>query len=176
MKTFKILFAAVIIAGFATSAMAQNDITARAEVLAPIEITGQVDLDFLLVSQGTPKTIDLLDNVTGGAAQGDESTGRFRVEAGTGSNVSWQFSVLPEVLDNEDETETMSISYTAGWSNVEAGTDMQDDGVITQGGGHTVNSVEDGEFYVFLGGTVSPDAEQEAGIYTTEVTLTAEYN
>ncbi len=175
MKTFKILFAAVIIAGFATSAMAQ-DIEARAEVMSPIEIFGQVDLNFSLVAQGIAKSVDLEDGVTGGAAQGDETTGRFRVQADTGSNVSWEFSTLPTVLDRDGGTETMPISYVAGWSNVEAGTDMQDEGAITEDNGHTVNSVVGGEFFVFLGGEVTPAAGQAAGVYEADVTLTAEYN
>lgn len=176
MKTFKILFAAVIFAGFATTAMAQ-DIEARAEVMSPIEIDGQEDLNFRLVAQGITKSVDLEGEVTGGAAQGDETAGRFRVQADTGSNVSWNFSVLPTELPIVGGGfQPLSISYTAGWSNVEAGTDMQDEGAITEGNGHTVNSVENGEFFVFLGGTVTPAANQAAGVYEADVTLTAEYN
>jgi hypothetical protein len=179
MKTFKILFAAIIIAGFATSAMAQTaDIEAKAEVMSPIEITGLTDLNFSLVAQGIAKSIDLVDEVSGGAAQGDETTGIFQVEAATGSNVSWEFSVLPSALDRDGGSETMPITYVAGWSNVNDGdgTGMQNEGAITQGNGYTVNEVVDGEFFVFLGGEVTPAAGQEAGVYTADVTLTAEYN
>ncbi len=176
MKTLKILFAALIIAGFATSAMAQDQIEARAEVMSPIEIFGQVDLNFSLVAQGIAKSVDLEDGVTGGAAQGDETTGRFRVQADTGSNVSWEFSTLPTVLDRDGGSETMPITYRAGWSNVEAGTEMQDEGAITEGNGHTVNTFVGGEFFVFLGGEVTPAAGQAAGVYEADVTLTAVYN
>ncbi len=175
MKTLKILFAAIIFVGFATTLKAQ-DIEARAEVMSPIEIEGQQDLNFRLVAQGIAKAIDLEGTVTGGAAQGDETVGRFRVQADTGSRVQWTFSVLPTVLDRVGGTETMPISYTAGWSNVLGGTDMQNDAAIIQGGGHTVNSVVNGEFYVFLGGEVTPATGQEAGVYEADVTLTAEYN
>ncbi len=182
MKTFKILFAAVIIAGFATSAMADTpqatqDITGRAEIMAPIVINADGDLDFDLVSQGINKTIGFNNNVTDGTATGDENTGRFEVEAATGSHVSFNFSTLPSNLQIGEEGATMPIVYTAAWGNTNDGSDLEEDlGAVIQGEGDTVKGVEDGKFYVFLGGTVQPTNTQEAGVYTADITLTAEYN
>ncbi len=182
MKTFKILFAAFIFVGFATAAMADEpqatgDITGRAEVMAPIEITPDGDLDFQLVSQGINKTIGFNDNVTDGTATGGENTGRFQVEAATGAHVSFNFSTLPTNLQVGDEGATMPIVYTAAWGHDNDGSDVEEDlGSITEGNGDTVEGVENGEFYVFLGGTVQPANDQETGDYTADITLTAEYN
>jgi hypothetical protein len=186
MKTFKILFAAIIIAGFATSAMAQqNDnanVNAEATVLQQISVANQADLLFALVSPGVDKTIALDDEVTAGTETGGEQAGRFLVSAGASSEITLSFTDIPAVLTRDGGSETMAINYTSAW------------GVTTDGSGaaNTVNVTEDAlttistfptndaggvnGIYVFLGGTVEPTTGQEAGVYEASIQLTAEYN
>ena len=183
MKTFKILFAAIVIAGFASTAIANDppsvseNITGRAIVMSPIVINPDGDLDFALVSQGINKTIGFTNNVTAGTSTGGENTGRFHVEAATGSHVSFNFSTLPGILQIGEDGATMPIVYTAAWGNSNDGDEVEEDlGAVIQGNGSTVEGVAGGAFYVFLGGTVQPANDQAAGTYTAEITLTAEYN
>jgi len=145
--------------------------------MVPITINPDGDLDFDLVSQGINKTIGFENNVTAGTAIGGENTGRFHVEAATGSHVSFNFSTLPSNLQVGEDGATMPIVYTAAWGNTNDGSDVEEDlGSVSEEGGDTVEGVVDGAFYVFLGGTVQPANDQAAGTYTADITLTAEYN
>jgi len=180
MKTFKLLFAAIIFVGFTTSAMAQQSdnatINANAEVLAPISVFGAENLLFDIVSPGIPKTVDLDGSATGGTVTDAEQAARFDISAGNNANVSLSYTTIPTELDGPDNA-TMPITFSSAWGTAS---------IYDESGFETVNVTEsentdattsnEGEISVFLGGTVTPDNNQSQGTYTADVTLTVEYN
>ncbi len=182
MKTLKILFAVAIFAGFSTSAVGQNSINANASVLQQISVNGEQDLQFDLVSPGVNKTIDFEGKVSDGTSIGGEQAGRFLVSAGAGSNVTLSYESLPTELTNEASESTMDITYTSAWGESEDGTDATNDITTTEAAESTISTFPTNDLsgengiYVFLGGTAKPTTDQEAGTYTAEIKLTAEYN
>ena len=186
MKTFKILFAAIIIAGFATTAQADDpvnnqqatgEITASAVIQRAIGVIGEQGLVFSSVSPGMPKTVDTNGNVTGdGVDTGAEQAGRFLIEAFRNARV--QFSLTtPSVLTHteEENNATIPISYSAihnyDGDSGETGTTVN----LGESNEIILDSEED-DFYVWIGGTVTPPSDAEQGTYEAEITLTAEYN
>ncbi len=178
MKTFKILFAAVIIAGFATSAMAQqsdnDNVAANAEVLAPIEVTGAENLEFEIVSPGIPKTVNLDGTAEGGTITENEQAARFDITAGNSANVTLSFTSIPGTLANGEES--LPISYIAAWGTASDYAETFEPVNVTENQPTEATTSESGEIYVFLGGTVTPDAAQAQGNYTADITLTVTYN
>ncbi len=178
MKTFKILFAAIIIAGFATSAMAQttdNDTaTASAVILTEMSVENAEDINFgsILADAANPLTPNL-NPVTGAATGGagsfssDTSIGKFVITTGGQANV--KFSWVSNDLDGPgpDLGFTPSVSFGL--------TDGDNGGTIIDN--DDVEEIEAaGIGYIWVGGTISVAAGQAPGSYTGDFTLTAEYN
>ncbi len=178
MKTFKILFAAVIIAGFATSAMAQqsdnDNVTANAEVLAPIEVDGAENLEFEIVSPGIAKTVNLDGSAEGGTITENEQAARFDITAGGSANVLLSFTTIPGTLSNGSAT--LPISYVAAWGTASTYAETFAPVNVIEDQTTSATTSESGEIFVFLGGTVTPDVNQAQGNYSSEITLTVTYN
>lgn len=179
----------VMMTGFITSALADgstasNDITGSATVMQAITVAPSQNMNLGIVSPNLSKTIDLTGNTTGGqAGNGTEAAGRFIVSAGIGTDVVVEYTALPTVL--LFGTEELPIAYTAGYHTAiptvgvafpgttfsAAGTANLYSGVFPNNNISSANAI-----YVFLGATVTPDADQVAGLYEADITLTATYN
>jgi len=143
---------------------ASGSITAQANVLTPVSVTPQQDLDFGNVIPGTNKSVA----ITGATA------GRWLVEGTADAEVDLDFTALPATLSNGPDT--LPIVY----SSVDAGHNA----VNVPGGatvfdpttGTTTNIGTPGAtLFVWIGGTVQPAGVQPAGLYTGTITLQATY-
>ena len=189
MKNIKnMLCAAAIIAAFGMNAFAQqdnptDDIKARAEVRVLINVTGAQDLEFQNVQVGEAKTVNTRDEVTAGTSSGDEKSGRFDITKGASTDVKVEFTTLPPSLAGPGEA-TLPINFDGeafGRLNLTpiltGGIDFNPTSAInTPNDGGTVDFFNATAFSVFLGGTVTPEAEQVVGTYDADVTLTVSYN
>lgn len=184
----KMLFAAMIIAACGMNAYAQNDdpsddIKARAEVRVLISVSGEQDLEFQNVQVGEIKTVNTRDAVTAGTTSGNEKSGRFDITKGADTDVKVEFTTLPPSLAGPGEA-SLPISFdnesfgrlsltpilTGGFEfNPTSSINTSNDG----GTSVFFNAIS---FSVFLGGTVTPGAEQAIGTYEEDVILTISYN
>lgn len=156
-----LLTAAVAVFG-ATSASAQNtdndaiDVTAVVE--AALDVTGAQDLDFGTLLPGFGRTI----------APDDLGSGEFAITGADGAEIDLSFT-LPATSALSNGTDDLPVTFTAGVGAARGATVALDP---TAGGTTTLGLTG---VSVFLGGTVSPAANQPAGAYTAPVTLTASY-
>lgn len=179
-KMIKIFAAIAITMAFTMGAMAQSNtanalIAGNAQIIQAMAVTGQVALDFGLVSQGSNKTIGLTNNVTGLPNIGTQTTGRFLVSAAATTSVDLTFTTPTNLVSGSnnlliedytyahdiDNDATSGTTFTGGTTDITFPTNVVE----------TVNGV-----YVFIGGTVKPTASQATGAYTANITLTATYN
>lgn len=144
---------------------AQNsaDITAQANVLTPLTVTGQQDLDFGNVFPGVASTVTVAD----------ASAGRWLTTGTSGAEVQLTFT-LPAALVSGGNSLPISFGANSGGYNV-----ANDAGAATPfdpAGGVTTNlGVAPAELYVWIGGTVTPVAAQPQGVYTGTINLTVNY-
>lgn len=154
------IFAVAAIAAFAAlpgGIVAQSNtaqLTATAEVLAPIDVSFVADLDFGQVLPGVPTQVLPADG------------GQFTVAGAADEDVILDFT-LPASLTAG--ALTLPVSFDAGYG---AGAP---DNTIDPSTDPTVNLGATGGFDVFLGGTVTPAIDQAAGSYDGTVTLTVTY-
>ncbi|HAC16273.1 MAG TPA: hypothetical protein DCE78_10085 [Bacteroidetes bacterium] len=148
---------------FSTSAMYAQTITADANVVTALTLTGVNDLDFGSVVQNTLYTI----------AYNTASAGSFSITGGTASTeIAFSLDLPTELTGTGDP---IGITYTAGWHTANDATAST---AFTTS--PTTEQVEDlngsGALYVFIGGAITPDAAQTVGAYSATITLTAAYN
>jgi hypothetical protein len=173
MKTLKILFAALIIAGFATSAMAQDvtttqNVTASAAVIDDISIEKKLDVDFGAVQRNGSVVIDTKkaepDITANGGLGGEWSFGEIEVTAteGVSFQVNWP-GAFNLVNQSGGGAETMEFTPEFSLNNLlyESGEE-----VIASSGIDTFR----------IGGTLVVGEEQVAGQYEGIFIVTAEYN
>lgn len=192
MKQMKIFAALVLMMGFGISAMAQqtdNDqIAAKAEVVAQVNVTKVTDLQFGMVTPGVNKSISVTGTVLQGTAgtstfAGVEQEGHFTVTKGANTYVTLQLT-LPSTLS--DGTNSLAINYNdvtatklgllqIGGLQDFAFTPVTATDIELNAGTHSAYFGAT-SFDVFLGGTVEPASGQVAGDYTGTITLTATYN
>ncbi len=175
MKTLKILFAAFIFVGFATAAMADDpttqddtgEIDATATVLQAMNVIGEQDLTFGDVSPGVNKTVDWDDADNGGI---------FIIQAGSGASIQYNITTIDNLSSDEDgSTAELSIDgYDGNWGEDNVTENATNE--LSFGSDETITVPGTSEIYVFFGATVNPTNDQEAGSYSGEITLTAEYN
>ncbi len=176
MKTFKILFAAVIIAGFATTAMANDPITASANVIDEIEfVAGDAqDMNFGVLRVGQNKILTLQSDgsVEASGAAGELTTGiqpgivAFTV--GLNANITINFSAAGDITDDLDA------QYNVFWNN-EGGTPGDNQFVTTASNGNTTFSTTTEKIWVYVDGQIDATGA-EVGAYQDDLTITAEYN
>jgi len=176
MKTFKILFAVAIIAGFSTATFAQeatDEITASANILQFVSIDDTKDLEF--------GDVNIADASTHLVSNNDEGAGRFDVNTNTELILNF---ALPAALNGTSglaaSTEAnLPISFSATDARLSNGVEADDVNVnpnegITIASGTNSNFIP-GEFSVFIGGGLAPDANQASGEYQGTITLNIEY-
>ncbi len=176
MKTFKILFAAIIIAGFATSAMAQDtpitsnaNLTASAQIIVEVDVNKVSDLAFGEVAPNTNPTIDPVDNDNNTNETG-ASMGKFSVTATPFTNfqVSWTSSNLSHTT----ETGAADLVFTPKVA-ITSDNDATEGGLFTSGEEYI--SDEEGVDYFLIGGDIVVPTGAFAGTYDSVFTLTAEH-
>jgi hypothetical protein len=186
-STIKIFVAFVMVLGFAVGAKAQvgqsahSDVTGHAVVATQVTVATTKNLEFKNVTPGVAKTIDLTGNVSAGVANGGESIGQWTVTKGESTQVALTFSAPSSLAGKVGGTavgKTLPITYTAQLSGAASAINI----TSSIASGYTVSNAAAaayyalGSFNVDLGGTVSPDSNQTAGEYESNITLTATYN
>jgi hypothetical protein len=143
---------------------ASDDITAQANVLTPLTVTGVRTLDFEDVFPGVEKSV----------AVTDATSGKFSVAGTVAAEVNLSFTVLPASLVSGANTLPIVYGATDGGyltSDSPASAIAFDPAV-----GATTNlHPGTGDLYVWIGGTVQPDVAQAVGLYTETITLDVTY-
>jgi hypothetical protein len=193
-KSIQFFIALALLFGFGISAMAQQfddgQISAQAEVSALVSVTPVDNLVFGMVTPGNTKTISsagevIVGTVGSGTTLGAEQAGQFSVSKGFNTEVILEFDLPTNLIF--DVTNTMPINFDdvvavklaklAAFNGTEAEVPFTPaSGITTLNAGSTVDYFADNDFYVFIGGTVVPALDQDAGVYEGTITLTATYN
>lgn len=157
MRNSIIAFAAAALLALPGAVSGQNtaQIDAIATVVAPIDVTAGVDLDFGVVLPGVPTQVLPVDG------------GTFTVSGAVDQDVIVDFT-LPATL-TAGAALTMPVSFDAGYGAGAPDTALDPTSDVTVGLGAS------GGWDVFLGGTVLPAVDQGAGSYSGTVTLTVAY-
>jgi hypothetical protein len=191
MKTkMKFFVAIVIMMSFTMGAMAQTtanaNISGTATVTAGVTVALGSNLVFQNVVPGVTKTIDLKNVVSAGTATGAETTGYWTITKGASTQVTIGINTASVTYLSGTVTATDHLpigSYTgrlrvggtpAAPTSQSAITDFTSTSTSNTGG--TIPFFAASTFYVDLGATVTPAANQPAGSYTADYTLTATYN
>ena len=146
----------------ATAAQAQSaNITATATVFTPITITGTRNLDFGNVFPGVNKTI----------AVAAATSGQYQLGGQAGANVNLTFTLPTNLVSGANNLPIGTWTGCTNATNTTAGCSS-----FTPSASATPTAMSGaGALFVWVGGTVSPAANQAAGSYTGTVTLTAAY-
>lgn len=135
-------------------------ITATATVQAPINVVAAANLDFQAVFPGIAKTV----------LATDATAGRWDVTGAASTPVSLNFTLPTNLASGAN---LMPIGTWTGNHNTTAsptGTSFTPSGTPTAA---TLSGA--GALFVYIGATVTPLANQPAGVYTAAVTLTVLY-
>jgi hypothetical protein len=171
MKISKMLLSAIAILTFvatANTSFAQSTtVQATGTVLEPISFTNSTNLAFgASLFPGISKTVA----ITGSGAASIDVDG----EASKEVTVTW---TLPtELTHTTDGTSTMPVSFgttDAGYNTADdpsLATTYDPSTVLT-----TTLGTTSGLLYLWLGGTVSPAANQTAGAYAADITVDVAY-
>lgn len=144
---------------------AQNsaDIAALANVLTPLAVAGQQDLDFGDVFPGVAKTVTVTD----------VSAGRWLATGQSAAEVQLAFTLPANLVSGANN---LPISFGANAAGHSTTNDPALAVTFDPAGGTTANlGVVPAELYVWVGGTVSPAASQPQGLYTGTINLTVNY-
>lgn len=157
--------ALVMALGVPAVARAQNsaDITAQANVLTPLTVTGQQDLDFGDVFPGVASTV----------AVADASAGRWLTTGSSGAEIQLAFTLPANLVSGANTLPIVFGANSAGYNiaNIAGAATTFD-----PASGATSNlGVAPAELYVWIGGTVTPAVTQPQGLYTGTINLTVNY-
>lgn len=149
----------------ATAQTASGNIQATAQVLAALQVTNPVDLDFGLVVQGVAKSVNPAAPASG------TTSGKFTISGQGSQNVSITFTTLPANLTSG--ANTMPVTFT-GIHNT-TNTPTGGSSFTPSTGVASTGLSAGGNLFVFLGGTVTPSGVQAAGAYTGTLTMQVAY-
>jgi hypothetical protein len=135
-------------------------ITATATVQAPINVTAVSNLDFLAVFPGVAKTV----------LPTDATAGRWDVLGAFNAPVSLNFTLPTSLASGANLMPIGTWSGNHNTTATPAGTSFTPSGTPTAA---TLSAT--GNLFVYIGATVTPLANQAAGVYTAAVTLTVLY-
>ena len=153
--------ASLLFLPMAVHGQANASIEARAQVLTPLTVTPYQDLDFQNVIPGLSKTV----------LPGDVTGGRFDLTGSGSLEVQLDFGTLPTSLASGGDNLPISFGASAaGYSTSLTPGIMTFDPAVTMDA-----NLESGAMSVWIGGTVSPAANQPAGLYTGNIMLTVSY-
>ena len=146
----------------AAGASAQSaNINATATVFQAITVTGARDLAFGNVFPGVTKTVVV----------SDATSGRFDLTGQSSGNVNVSFTLPTNLTSGANNLPIGTWTGCTNGTNTTTGCTS-----FTPSAGATASAFSGaGALFVWVGGTVSPAANQAAGAYTGVVTLTAAY-
>lgn len=146
----------------AAAASAQSaNINATASVFQAITVTGARDLAFGNVFPGVAKTVVV----------SDATSGRFDLTGQSSGNVNVSFTLPANLTSGANNLPIGTWTGCTNGTNTTTGCTS-----FTPSAGATASAFSGaGALFVWVGGTVSPAANQAAGAYTGVVTLTAAY-
>lgn len=146
----------------AGGASAQSaNINATATVFQAITVTGARDLAFGNVFPGVAKTVVV----------SDATSGRFDLTGQSSGNVNVSFTLPANLTSGANNLPIGTWTGCTNGTNTTTGCTS-----FTPSAGATASAFSGaGALFVWVGGTVSPAANQAAGAYTGIVTLTAAY-
>ena len=163
MRTLTRVSAAVAaLLSLATAAEAQSaNINATAVVYQAMTVTGARTLDFGNVFPGVSKAI----------AVADPTSGRFDLTGQASANVNLTFTLPTNLTSGANNLPIGTWTGCTNATNTTAGCSS-----FTPSGSASPTAFSGaGALFVWVGGTVTPAANQAAGTYNGTVTLTAAY-
>ena len=172
MKNLKFITLAIAILGFTSISFAQTNPTvsataaAGANIIAPIAITKNVDMNFgnIAPSATVAGTVTLATN-------GTRTNSGASLPAVEGTVAAAQFTVTGE----GDSAFTISMPADNAIKLVGAGTDMNLTGFTNDAGGAT-SALITGTKVINVGATLHVGQSQAAGAYTANFAVTVNYN
>lgn len=161
--------AAVMLVGAMSTAQAQAtpataSITATAVVETALSAANVQDLDFGATFGGIARTV----------LPTDVTSGEVGLTGAPNAEVTVSFTTLPAVLTGPGVDIPLTYGATAAAYNV-AGTRAGATAFDPSAGSTTRLNNATGLLSIYLGGTVSPAANQTAGTYTNTINLSAAY-
>jgi hypothetical protein len=156
------LLVAAVLAFPGALAAQTADVAATANVLAQLTVSGDRSLNFGNVIPGFARTV----------TPDQADAGRFILQGAGTLEVELDFGTLPTDLDGPAGA-TLPLTFGAGSAGYGA-TGGAVDSPFDPGAATTAN-LTGGELFVFIGGTVTPDAAQATGSYTGTITLSVSY-
>lgn len=165
-RLLQITLAIFLFTGLTTAAIAQPTIDATATVEANITVNTGNPLDFGTLAAGANSTINV----------GDAAAGTFNI-TGNGGQVDLGFTFLNggNLVGPGTDIPITFDGSSAAWgeeSNDQSNTFDPTVGATTS----ALSAATDNTIYVFIGGSITAAANQTAGSYSEEITLTATYN
>lgn len=130
----------------------------------PVLVHRRRDLSAGEVFAGVPKSISRLDPA---------NTGLYRIMGRPDAEISISFTLPSDLLSASGQT--MTIDFAADDAGIGYDQNQAASVPFDPQAPLTVRLDADGRIYVWLGGTVRPDAVQAAGYYEATVVLTAAY-
>ena len=163
-KIVSSLFVLALLTSAGVASAATGDIQATANVLQPLSVTDNLrDLDFGDVFPGLPTSV----------AFTDPTSGQWRINGEAGKEVDISFTLPGSLFDGVNN---LPISFAAG----DAGYNTANASATATAFDPTAGTTElldgtSGEGFVWIGGTVTPAANQPAGLYTATITMDVVY-
>lgn len=155
----------LLIAFTNTTLLAQNaaDVTATAEVVVPLEVTNQQNLEFGQVLQDDTRDLVTADNA-----------GRIRIGGSEDASIDVELTAIPTALTGIGVP--IPIANFAISSSADAGNLGTDFSTFTQGDIQPLTLTGTSELFVFFRGSITPATDQAAGTYNETFTITVNYN
>jgi hypothetical protein len=161
---FLLVTSAMLAAPAAAQVSASDNIQVTGTVAGPIAVTAGNDLAFGVIIPGLARTIN----------PWDPGAGTFTVSGQSGAGVQLTFPSTPVVMTGTGIDIPLGLQLVYNTANDPSGGSTIDP-VATPNPITTLSSDATGLLYVFLGGTVTPDAAQVPGSYSATFTLSAAY-
>ena len=165
-RLLQITLAIFIMTGLTTVAFAQTSINANATVTANLTLNAGNNLDFGTLAAGGNSSV----------AVGDGTAGTFNI-TGNGGAVDIGFTFLNggNLVGPGADIPITFDGTSAAWDNLATSQSNTFDPTL----GATTSALSadgDNTIHIFIGGSITAAANQTAGSYSEEITLTATYN
>ena len=173
-RTISLLSALAFVLAFSGSAFAQQaDVTASAEIVTSITVSQNQNLNFGQIESSQTEDATIDPNGTNEFVGSQAQYGKATIAADPQVDVTVTFSDLTELAEQNDTDGTpstigFSSNYTGNASdNASSSSDISDGATVTTG--------TDGNYYIYLGGTLTGGDISEGGLYSGTITVTADF-
>lgn len=171
MKTLKIFAAALILVAVSVNVQAQDpiDVDVSATIIAEITTTFGADLTFGGVTAGTTAIMNPTNGNTSnvGVNDIDEAFGRIDINGLSGREVTITFAGIDLTGGDGGDDIAYTPQIALGTSEGTVGGNA-----VTSG---TAIALPANDSYLHIGGSISPDIDQRAGVYSGEMTINIDY-